>query len=194
MDPLGEATVAAAATKHEHLGPGGLLDECSAHVVVVANELDVELDLGELVAFGLQRPEETVALTGLHAVHPRHEPRIPPHGRRPNPHRCQPHLPTCCSLEGEPDRLCRRLRAIHTDDDAWGRGPGTLADRRPDHDDRASSIGRQGDAHRPLRKAAEGVGTAAAHHEEFGVVSSTEERRRGSSQHQLTGDADAPTP
>jgi len=171
-EQLSEAT--AAATEHQQLGACGLLHECSGHVVVVADQLDLELDLGEPVTFGLQRPEEVVALNRLHAVHSGHESRISPHGRWPDPHGGQPDLPASCGLESKPDRLGRQMRAIHTYDNSSGSGPKIVAGGRGDDDERARSMGRQGATHRPLGKAGEAVGAAATHHEELGVVSLTE--------------------
>jgi hypothetical protein len=169
---LGQATAAAA--EHEQLGLCGLLDERSAHVVVVADQLDLDLDLGEPVTFGLQRAEEMVALNRLHTVDPGHESRIAPHGRGPDPHGGQPDLPARRSLESKPDRLCRQMRAIHTYNDPSVSGPKIVAGGRVDHDEWARSMGRQGDAHRPFWKAGEAVGAAATHHEEFGAASLAE--------------------
>ena len=145
-EQLGKA--ATTATEHEQLGPCGLLDECSAHVVVVADQFDLQLDLGEAVTLGLERPAEMFALDRLHPVHPGHEPRIAPHGRGPNPHGGQPHLPARCSLESKSDGRCRQMREIHTYDNPSGGGPEIGVGARGDDNEWACSMSRQVNAHR----------------------------------------------
>jgi hypothetical protein len=166
---LGKATATAA--EHEQPGPFRLLDECFAHLVVVADQLYLELDLGEPAMFGLQRPEEMVAFKRLHAVYPGHESRIAPHGRGPDPHGGQRCLAARRSLESKLDRLCRKMRTIHTSNNSSGCRPKIAVGGRRDDDQGARSMGRQGAAHRPLWEAGEAVRAAATHHEEFGVLS-----------------------
>ena len=185
---LGKATATAA--EHEQLGPFRLLDECFAHVMVMADQLDLEPDLGEPATFGLQRPEEMMTLNRLHAVYPGHESRIAPHGRGPDPHSGQRCLAARRTLESKPDRLCRRMRTIHTGNNSSACRPKIAARGRRDDDQWARSMGRQGAPQRPLCEAGEAVRAAATHHEKFGVVSSGEQCRRGGSPNQFAGDLD----
>jgi hypothetical protein len=185
---LGKAPATAA--EHEQLGAFRLLDECFAHVVVMADQLDLELDLGEPATFGLQRPEEMTTLNRLHAVYPGHESRIAPHGRGPDPHSGQRCLAARRTLESKPDRLCRKTRTIHTSNNSSACRPKIATRGRRDDDQGARSTSRQGAPQGPLWEAGEAVRAAATHHEEFGVVSSGEQCRRRGSPNQLAGDFD----